>query len=803
MRFDFGSFIIGAVVAFVVSFVLYKRRDVLSGVWQKIRAKAQDFRNRLTASVEQRYTDALLAYCDQLVITGGQADFDTVYVAQHFDPPPARPTLNPDAVTAPARASISVGLRSTARLAVLGQSGAGRTTLLAHLTRICLQKEARVRLGIAEKTPILLHLAEVDWQKASDADPLNTLLTGATAHVSSLIAVNVTSLLKNKVRAATALWLIDGLDEITPQQRERALGWLRAILEAYPRVQIVVTTGLYGYGTLQNLGFGALRLAGWDTDEVNAFTAKWINLIGGGRQDRKVLTESIQQMSDVTANPLELTLALIDWRTRTRFPTSRIEVYTRWLERAVRPEGVPSDLLTPEQLSAALGKVAWVLHLEERLDIGLDEIQKAITEVRPTPTPTPTGAKEPKVAASPAAIARAIADDSGLFIPFGADAYAFAHRRLAAYLAAYYTQHADAPLDEHWGKAAWEEVFDFCAALTDPAPLVIRALNSPDDFSRSRLREAARWTGYAAPEAAWRSRTMGELARTLLQPDQFTPVRESALRGLLETHDKGLAFLLKRGLAQTDLQIRALCLQGLGELGREADLPLFNSAAKDRHPDIREAALQAIGKMARRGSASASEVLIRLLLELDEDGQRRVAELLARCGEDGHQILREAATEDEIKVRRAATFGLAATGEAWARELLQKMEREESQWYVRTAAVDALHVMEAQAAPAGQQPTLDLSPVLIDQQPWLVEWAAQQGLGIGVGRQAMKALMRALDQGQPNVRQAALQTLRYTGDLELHDKLRDLLTDPDKSVRDAAYLTLEAISQRTGVILPR
>ncbi len=78
------------------------------------------------------------------------------------------------------------------------------------------------------------------------------------------------------------------------------------------------------------------------------------------------------------------------------------------------------------------------------------------------------------------------------------------------------------------------------------------------------------------------------------------------------------------------------------------------------------------------------ELLIRLLLELDEDGQRLVAELLADCGEEGHQILREAAGEDEIKVRRAATFGLALTGTDWARELLQKMEREESQWYVRT-----------------------------------------------------------------------------------------------------------------------
>ena len=803
MRFDFASFISGVVVAFVISFVMYKRRDVLGEVWQKIRARAQDIKNKLTASVEQRYADALLAYCDQLLMTNGLADFAVVYITQHFDPPPARPSLNPPDTDTPEPVSISTGLRSTSRLAVLGQPGTGRTVLLANLTRIFLQKQARVQIGVAEKTPILLHLAELDWEKASDADPLGTLLTGATAHVSSLIAPNVTNLLKGRIRAATVIWLIDGLDEITPQQRERTLIWLREMLAAYPQNQVVATTGLYGYGALQNLGFGVLHLAAWDTDEVNDFTAKWVELIGGGRQDRKVLTESMHQISDLTANPLELTLALIDWRTRTRFPTSRIEVYDHWLERGVRPEDTATDLLTAEQLSAALGKVAWVLYLEERLDIGLDEIQEAIAEALPTTAPTPTGPKETKVTPSAANIARSIADKSGLFIPFGADAYAFAHRQLAAYLAAYYALHANAALDDHWNKPEWAEVFDFYAALTDPAALVARALNSPDDFSRAHLLEAARWTGYAAPDAAWRSRTMGELARTLLQPDQLSPIRERALRGLLETHDKGLAFLLKRGLTQTDPQIRALCLQGLGELGREADLPLLNAATKDQNPAIRDAALQAVGKMARQGSAPASEVLIHLLLGLDEDGQRRIAEVLAHCGEEGAQILREAAAEDDIKVRRAATFGLAATGEPWARELLQKMERDEKQWYVRTAAVDALRLMDAQVAPAGQQATLDLSPVIIDQQPWLIEWAAQQGLGIGVGRQSVNALMRALEQGQPNVRLAALQTLSYTGDLELHDKLRDLLNDPDRSIRDAAYLTLETIGQRTGVNLPR
>jgi HEAT repeat protein len=801
MIFDFASFIIGAIVAFAISFVAYRRRDQLSVVWQKIRARFEKLKNQLTAGVEQRYVKALLDHCDQLALTDGYADFDAVYVAQKLDPPPARPSLNPIDPETLKPVSIGVGLRSTQRLAVLGQSGAGRTMLLSRLARVHLDKQAPAELGTANRLPVLAHLAEVDWSKANDNDPLGVLLPAATAHVPNLIAPNVGGLMKGRIRSGSAILLLDGLDEVTAAQRARIVQWLAALLTRHPNNQVVVTDGELGYGALQNLGFATLKLSAWTQREVDSATEKWIAVLGGGRQDRKVLLEGVRQMADFTSSPIAFALAIVDWRTRTRFPTSQIELYDHWLERAVRPIGSTEDLMSADKLSAALGQIAWAMYQEQRLDLGFDEIEQAIAAVLPTVTAETPAAKGAPTAAN--TVARAIADKSGLFIPFGADAYAFAHRRLSAHLAAYHAVHTGLTLDEHWDQSEWAEVFDFYAALTDPAANVVRALNAPDDFSRSHLWTAARWTGFAAPDAPYRTRAMGELARTFLQPDQPTPLRERALDGLVMTHDKGLAFLLKRGLAQTDMNVRTLSLRGLGQLGRESDLPIFNAALKDTHVEVRHTAIRAVAHMARNGSAPAMELLIRLLLELDEDGQRLVSELLSDCGEEGHQILREAAGEDEIKVRRAATFGLALTGTDWARELLQKMEREESQWYVRQAALDALNRMTKNAAPPAEQPTLDLSPIVIEQQGWLVEWAAQQGIGIGVGRQSVNALMRALEQGQPNVRQAALQTLRYVGDLELHDKLRNMLNDPDQSVRDAAYLTLEAIGQREGVALPR
>jgi HEAT repeat protein len=802
MRFDFGSFIIGALVAFVISFAAYRRREQLRALRRKSRARLATLKNQLTAGAEQRYRKALLAYCDQLVLTNGQADFDAIYVTQKIDPPPARPALSPIDPETLRPVPIAVALRSTRRLAVLGQPGSGRTVLLTRIARVHINKQAGQEFGTNNRLPILLHLAEADWAKANDNDPLGVLLPAATAHVPGLVASNVSNLIKGRIRSGSAMLLLDGLDEVTPAQRTRIVQWLAALLTRYPTSHVVVATGMLGYGALQNLGFAALKLSDWTFREADRATENWIAVLGGGRQDRKLLTEGVRQMSDLTASPMDFMLALIDWRTRTRLPASRVEIYEHWLERALRPLGFAEDLMRVDQLSAALGRVAWATYQEQRLDVGFDEIEQAIAAVLPGPTLEPL-AGAAGLPTTTNTIARGIADKSGLFIPFGEDAYAFAHRRLSAYLAAYHAVQASLLLEEHWDQSDWAEVFNFYAALADSMAHVARALNSPDDFSRSHLWTAARWTGLAAPDAPWRSRPMGELARTYLQPEQLTPLRERALDGLVDTHDKGLAFVLKRGLAQTDATVRILGLRGLGQLRREGDLPIFNAALKDPNAEVRHAAIRAIGRMARNGSGPAMELLIRLLLELDEDGQRLVSELLAECGEEGHQLLREATTENDVKVRRAATFGLALTGTDWARELLQKMERDEPQWYVRQAALDALNRVEKNLTPPAEQPPLDLSPVVIDQQGWLVEWAAQHGVGIGVGRQATNALMRALDRGQPNVRLAALQTLRHVGDLDVHDKLRAMLDDPDLSVRDAAYLTLETIGQREGVALPR
>jgi HEAT repeat protein len=797
MRFDLISFIIGVTVGVAASIVVYRQREVVRRIWASVLDRLRRLRDALSANMETRYQAALLAHFDQMSLTRGLADFDALYVDQVFDPPPIRPTLTPPDPNSLTPIRLSAALRSASRLAVLGDSGSGRTTLLIKFARLHFAKQAREQLGLdRERLPIVLHLAEIDWAAAKDDDPVATLLPAATAHVPRLVATNVGGMVRNRLRGNAVRLLLDGFDELTPGQRARCVQWLGALLTQFPEVPAVITTGSLGYGALQNLGFAPLQLAAWTMPMVDQYAQRWIKIISGGKQDLRVLAHGLHELFGLAASPIDVAFAAAIWRTRTALPASRSAAFEQWIDRAVRGDG-SKELLAPDKIKTALAKIAWTILQSSRIDFGFDEIEQAIAGAMIT------GDAPAKPTEQAATIAHDIVDHSGLLVPFGVDGFAFAHPLLTAYLAAWHAVQSSAAIEAYWDQPEWSRVFDFYAALADPAEFVNRALSTPDDLGRSRLWKVARWTGSANPEAPYRSRVMSEAARALVQPEQFMALRERALDGLLATHDKGLAYLLKRGLSHTDPAVRALGVRGMGALKREPDLPLFIAALNDPSPEVKATALNAIGGLARDGSHAAVEQLIKMVLEQDETGRRLAAEWLAECGEEGYQILREGVNEEDIQVRRAAAYGLAATGLAWARELVQKLMRDDKQWFVRSAAQDALNIMDTRTRQPNADPVIDLSPIVVDQQGWLIEWAAKQGIGIGVGRQAAAALMRALDEGDRPVRLAALQTLRLAGDLSHHDKLRALLYDPDRAVCDAAFVALEAIGQRTGQMIPR
>src|SRR5450756_887164 len=339
MRFDFASFLIGVIIGCAISVVLYIQRKTVARLWQSFRAWLRRVRDSITANIANRYQAALRVQLDQLSVPHAQADFDALYIDRFFDQPPARPTLNPIDPASLTPITLSAAVRSSTRLAILGESGSGRTTLLIKLARVLSDQQAQTQLGLAQETmPVCVHLGEIDWSRVTETDPVSPLAEAAAAHMPALIAANVNSFLKSRVRSNSAAVLLDGLDELSPAMRSRAHEWLINLIKQFPDNQFIITTGLKAYGALNQIGFAALKLTDWTANDVEQLAQRWIKVVSGGDQDFKVLRDSLRPIDAATPQPIDLTIAALVWKEHAAAPKDRSAAYEQWIDRILQTQ---------------------------------------------------------------------------------------------------------------------------------------------------------------------------------------------------------------------------------------------------------------------------------------------------------------------------------------------------------------------------------------------------------------------------------------------------------------------------------
>jgi HEAT repeat protein len=201
--------------------------------------------------------------------------------------------------------------------------------------------------------------------------------------------------------------------------------------------------------------------------------------------------------------------------------------------------------------------------------------------------------------------------------------------------------------------------------------------------------------------------------------------------------------------------------------------------------EVRWAAALALGVMSH---ASAIEELAKGLLRGDDHVRRACAEGLARQPEEGHPVLQEAIMHPDLNVRRAAVYGLFATGTDWALALLEDLQHREQEYFVRSAVQDVLGQWHD---PASRAPRPFAPP---DQQGWLIAWAAERGSGVPPGRGAIETLHHALLEGDAAARRAAAAALGRLADPAGARDLYPLLHETDPALRESAFEALAFIS---------
>jgi HEAT repeat protein len=195
------------------------------------------------------------------------------------------------------------------------------------------------------------------------------------------------------------------------------------------------------------------------------------------------------------------------------------------------------------------------------------------------------------------------------------------------------------------------------------------------------------------------------------------------------------------------------------------------------------------------GSINALESVAHILLNGDEDIRRAAAEALANDYVEGHAMLRDGITLKDIILRRAVTYGLGRVNEAWAVETLQKIQIDDDQWVVRNAATELL---ESKTSAGSLAPRKLKGP---SESPWLIEFAAKQGVGVSPGVPATDVLLLALKSGDAETRLGALPYLKSTPNEGVLAQLYEAMYSDDSELREATYNILWELGT-AGVKLP-
>jgi HEAT repeat protein len=806
--FDLLSALIGFVTGLLTMVAIGRLRKPVTEQWERIRERLQGARRWVSAGVEARFRHETAEFVQRCHLGKDRARLDEIFVPTPFVAPPPEPASQPGetlphpqmpylwpdlaallATAPPNLLPIGSAVLGTDRLAVLAPPGGGKSTLLAYL--------ALRYSSDPDVIPLYTHLAELSLEPEGAEDgaaPEAALVRAIQRRAGPLTADALPNLLRQALEARRAVILLDGWDELAPVERQDYTQWIEQMVGRFPEAKYIVAAPPIGYGPLLSSDFVALHLRPWQAEEVAALMRKWAAVLD-------VPVPMVPASQDLGADKvpdlsfwhpgqtaLDATLGVmmqLAGRTPSVRQARRFSAAVQFLlEAGDQDEGTVGREIGPPALARLAG---WMDQTASR--IGTREIFEGF--VADGLEGHEGAARRDLEKISDALL------DSGLLTLWGNDHVAFRSPALYAYFwSANQALIGDqSTILQRVQDPEWTLAISFLIEMADSGPVVESLLLSPPDVTKEQLFRVAGWLARAQGTEQWHRIVMVRLAQLLLNPDTPTALRERAAAALVATRDEGVGFLLRQAIASPSQALRAVAAAGLGALaaeipGHQADeksLDALVNALEDPSETVQAAVISALGCTR---SKAAIEALIRTLLESHATARRLAAEALGRMGGEGHEILREALTEDEVLVRRAALYGLAQVSEGWINETLEEVIRRDSEWFIRSTAEEILS--ERMAVPAPEK----IRRTRAENLPWLISLAAERGQGVPAGARALEYLKEALEERQrPAVRAMAARSLGDVGEPDSSPLIVEALHDPDHDVREAAFFALARLNQ--------
>lgn len=734
--------------------------------------------------------------------------------------------------------SIPQALSRGSNLALMGNAGSGKTVALAYLaTMIARQDESAGEL--IRSIPILVHASNFlsYLSKAGSEnkfDPLEIMNEVVSKYASILTLPRLPGVIKLAFESGSAILLFDGLDELPSEQAELVTQYLGKLLDQYPKVQAVAAVSPDCCTALLTLGFVPSALASWEDRQKEAFLKNWGELWGRyvapgiqqgpGEIDPILLTTWLSQ-HDSFVTPLEITLktwaafagdslgtglgdvieayvrrAAVDipdgeyylekiasQMTLTMNPYVTIKEVEAWLpelsvlstEDTLTPENPQDDHLASAQESP-------ISESEDKLEVSSDSNDSQIA----IPEAAPSSQKQSlrKVSAAQKVINDLTAN--GILALQSGDRITFSHLMITGYLAGkmFTKEHDLSCLESQPNWSLKKIALMFMAANLDLTDYVAPILSMNNDPLRRDLLGLGPWLRGVQVSARWRSALLRELAGVVQNEELPVGLRARAVTALVSSGDTGVMALFKQLFSSRLENVRWLAVLGCGLMSEPKLVNDLIQMTNDSSTKVGEAAVFALAAI---GNRPALDTLTNILLEGSEELRRATAQAFAYLPEEGYSILKEGSSVDDLMVRRAVVYGLAKVDESWAQEILNKMQVEDGQWAVRSAATQALEEKNRLEVYIPQK-----LPKLTET-PWLIEFAAKKGVGVLPGKPAANLLVQALKSEDIYEQVAAIGYLSRMPEINAVSDLYELMNNSYGEIREEAY---NAIWQLTSAV---
>jgi hypothetical protein len=834
------AFVISRLIIFLPKAIRSLRKNV-SGIRQNISTTGEErLRNDVFRVAQKQHLANALFSLDEIVIIPRVltpliqasksielAPTDSVSLSVPYIPdwPELAAVYNASTLT------LTEALQGGANIILAGHPGSGKTVALAWLA----SSLARNDPGLASLggfLPLYVHATDIyHYLKHSDEQldefetdlnvksgkdrlrekkPLDTnaslevLIKAISTYTSTLTISRLPSVIRSAIEKQHAILLIDRCDELPANQAREISGYIKDLLESFPKLRIITALSYDDLAGLPALGFSLLGMASWTDDERENFLNRWSSIWykwfskSDKTQAKKINPKYLNswlKINNTNLTPLEYTLKVWAAYSGDILGTdgpSAVESYIRRM--TIGGKNMRKSL---EQF--ALQLVGGMVIADNPHDSVRSLSDRIVNELSSIPEENAEDVELPK----PKEIIKSsqlkevtnidVLLDNGILQRYPGSIFGFSHPVFCGYLAgnaiSYLGVISEIPKQPAWtGRTLSMYYF---AHFGDVTPYINDFIQEDDILHTNHL-NISRWLQIAPKNRQWRTTILRTLT-SVLQKEKDTPsLAAKLISAMAFSGDSGVSVYFRQLLKSDQSNLKSLAALGCGVLGeKKAIEDLVSMMQEDSPASIRAASLA----LAAIGDKQSLEFLASTLLTGSEIARRCAAEALANNPVEGHPALKDGSNMEDLLVRRSVAFGLIRVNQPWAVKIVENMQLEDKEWVVRNAALQAFEEYRRKISFA-PRPIPEVTEL-----EWLTSYASKIGTSVAPGKPADALILKALANGTQEEILSALDYIRQRCSVDAVEEINLVYTKQSGEIKDVAYHVLW-LMMISGIKLP-